>query len=273
MNPCFAGGNPRTSKFNIFHNDKRAIKSLLKKQVKYANRTNFNKFIATYDNDYMNYDGFDLLTYSDIIKEVWSHYDNIVYNMKINDIVVHDDFTATVEVTENSYAEIPSDSKLNGKLKSDSSSKYYLRKINGRWKVFSDEVLSEETSMMYGDANDLEIKLTAPKEVPAGAEYTATLEFSPPENTIAIASIAKDTVEYPQKQPVEVFRKFPEDEILERLFVSNRNNMNEYVVASIGLTRADVENFSVKLSLSGYGYKIVRVNVTPSVDEDDSDKD
>ena len=126
--------------------------------------------------------------------------------------------------------------------------------------------------MLYGEAKNLDIKLTAPEKINAGEEYTASLEFNPPANIIAIASIASDKVEYPQKQAKEVYRKFPEDNILERIFVSNSDNVNEYVVASIGLTRADVEDFNIKLSLTGFGYKIVRVNVVPKVAKEENDE-
>ena len=54
-----------------------------------------------------------------------------------------------------------------------------------------------------------------------------------------------------------------EDNILERIFRSNTDNVNEYIVASIGLTRADVTDLSIKLSLTGFGYTIKRVNVIP----------
>ena len=49
---------------------------------------------------------------------------------------------------------------------------------------------------------------------------------------------------------------------MERLFTSNNDNFNEYIVASIGLTKTAVDDLSVKLSLSGFGYLIKRVNVT-----------
>ena len=248
----FASGSQNFFKLHIFDNDTREIKSLLNSQVRYANRTNFNKFIATYDKDYVNADGFNLETYSNLVKDVWDTYDNIVYGIKIKDISVKDD-SATVEVTETSYADIPVSSTMDGVLTSESNSIYYLKKNGGDWKVASDKVLSETTSMLYGDAKNLDIKLS--------------LEFTPPEDVIAIASIASDKVEYPQKQPKEVYRKFPDDNILERLFISNSDNVNEYVVASIGLTKADVEDLSIKLSLTGFGYKIVRVNVIPKSEE------
>ena len=47
----FASGSQNFFKLHIFDNDTREIKSLLNSQVRYANRTNFNKFIATYDKE------------------------------------------------------------------------------------------------------------------------------------------------------------------------------------------------------------------------------
>ena len=182
--------------------------------------------------------------------------------IKIKNISVTDN-TAIAELVETSYAEIPVSEALDGVLRSEANSVYYLKKINGSWKVTSDHVISETTSMLYGDAKNMDIKLSVPNQIMADTEYTASLEFIPPKDTIAIASIANDIVEYPQSQPKEVFRKMPDDYILERLFVSNSDNVNEYVIASIGLTKADVCDLSIKLSLTGFGYQIARVNVIP----------
>lgn len=269
---AFAEDSFNILKLRIFNNDTREIKSLLNSQVRYANKTNFNKFISTYTDDYRNSDGLNLESYSQLVKDLWNTYDNIEYGVKINGIAVNND-EATVNVTETSFAEIPAPANLDGVLKSEANSVYYLKKLDGDWKVSSDKVLSETTSLLYGEARNLDIKLTAPKEIEAGKEYTASLEFTPPENVIAIASIASDKVEYPQKQAKEVYRKFPDDNILERIFVSNSDNANEYVVASIGLTKADITDLSIQLSLTGFGYKIVRVNVIPKQGEDIDVKD
>ena len=244
-------------------NDTREIKSLLNSQVKFANKTDFDKFIATYDKHYVNGDGFDLETYSSLVKDIWKTYDKIEYGIKIKNITVNSDNSAIAELVETSYADIPVSAAMDGILKSEANSVYYLKKVNGEWRVTSDSVISETTSMLYGEARNLDIKLTAPTQIPANTEYTASLEFTPPKDYIAIASIANDKVEYPQKQAKEVFRKFPEDNILERLFTSNSDNVNEYIVASIGLTKADICDLSLKLSLTGFGYQIIRVNVIP----------
>ena len=273
MSPAaFAGEGFNLFKLGIFKNDTREIKSLLNSQVRYANRTNFDKFIATYDKNYVNSDGFNLETYSNLVRDVWQTYNNIEYGITIKDIDIQND-KATVTVTETSFAELPAPAKLDGVMMSEADSVYYLKKSDGDWKVASDKVISETTSLLYGAAKDLDIKLTAPQEIEAGKEYTASLEFTPPENVIAIASIVSDKVEYPQNQPKEVFRKLPDDNILERIFISNSDNVNEYVVASIGLTKADINDLSIQLSLTGFGYKIVRVNVVPNNSKEINVKD
>ena len=252
---------PQIFKAGIFNNDIRGVKATLNSQVRYANKTNFNKFISTYDESYLNSDGFDLATYSMLVRDLWETYNKIKYGIKINDIKFEDD-KAIVSLVETSYADIPVSKTMDGVLKSTANSVYILKKNkNGKWKVVSDCVKDETTSMLYGDAMDLDISLTAPNNIEPGVEYTASLEFVPPQDTFAIASIAKDIVEYPQKQAQEVFRRMPDDNILERLFISNTKNANEYIIASIGLTKADVKDLSIKLSLSGFGYQIIRVNV------------
>lgn len=260
-------------KSDFFNSNIRGVKSTLNSQIKYANKNNFDKFIATYDTNYKNGDGYDLDIYSKLVKELWENYDNIKYGIKIKDITFNEDGTAVVTLTETSCADIPVTKKMNGVLKSEANSVYYMKKINGKWKVTADKINDEVTSMMYGEAVNLDIKLSAPKEVTPGYEYTASLEFTPPKDTFAIASIAKDKVEYPQKQAKEVFRKLPEDHILERLFIANSDKANEYVIASIGLTKADIQDMSIKLSLTGFGYQIIRVNVVDEIKKDETKED
>ena len=161
---AFAGEGFDFFKLHIFNNDTREIRSLLNSQVRYANKTNFDKFIATFDKDYVNADGFNLDTYSQLVRDLWETYDNIEYEMTIKDISVKDDM-ATVSVTETSFAQIPAPHQLDGVLTSEADSVYYLKKSNGDWKVTSDKVISETTSLLYGDAKDLNIKLTAPQEI------------------------------------------------------------------------------------------------------------
>ena len=261
--PAYAWEMP--SFFNLritSNNDVKEVKKLLESQVKYANKTDFKNFISTYDKKYINADGFNLDSYANLVKETWNTYDKIEYGIDIKNVAVCED-KAIAELTETSYAEVPVNENLIGELKSIANSVYYLERTDDGWKVVSDSVLDETTSMLYGEAKNLDIKLTVPKQILADTEYTATLEFTPPAETIAIASITSEKVEYPQKQVQEVFRKMPEDNILERIFRANTDNVNEYIIASIGLTKADINDLSIKLSLTGFGYTIKRVNIIP----------
>lgn len=243
--------------------DEVLLRNVIKSQVRYANHTNLRKLISTYDESYINGDGLTLEVYSKLIQDIWDTYKDVEYDIDIKNITVSGD-KAIAEVTETSHADVATSHAISGALNSVSNSIYYFRKTDKGWKVVSDKVLDETTSLMYGDAQGLDIKLTVPENINPDTEYSAILEFNPPENTIAIASLASDKVEYPQKQTKEVFRALPEDNILERLFTSNTENLNEYIVASIGLTRTAVDDLSVKLSLTGFGYLIKRVNVIGS---------
>ncbi len=259
-------------KAGIFNNDIRGVKSVLNAQVRYANKTDFDKFISTYDKDYLNDDGFNIQNYSNLVKELWNTYGNIKYGIKIHDIKIDAKNKAMVSLTESSSAYIPLTKSMGGVLKSEANSVYYLKKTDGKWRVISDKVIDESTSMMYGDAMNLDVKLTAPKTVSPKEEYTASLEFEPPKDTFVIASIAKDVVTYPQVEAKEVFRRLPEDNILERLFIANSENKNEYVMASIGITKANICDMNLKLSLTGFGYQIIRVNVDSDKKEENNDK-
>ena len=69
---------------------------------------------------------------------------------------------------------------------------------------------------------------------------------------------------YPQVKCDEVFRKLPEDQVLERVFKANTENLNEYTVASVGITRTEPESESVvRVYMSGLAILMTRVNVIP----------
>ena len=60
-----------------------------------------------------------------------------------------------------------------------------------------------------------------------------------------------------------MFRKLSGDN-LERVFKSNSDNINEYAVASIGLTHT--ENYDedrIRVYMSGLGFIMTRINVVP----------
>lgn len=251
--PCWA-----FSWFNKTEED--SIEHLLNTHAKYINNNNLKKFCSTFSKDYKSADGFNLDVYTNLTRDVWDTYRNIDYSIDIKKITIEGN-KAKVELTENSYAKLLTSKVYEGELKSTSETIYYLKKEDEKWKIISDDILTETTSILYGDAKGLDIKLSAPDEIKANTEYSASLEFEAPKDTLSIASIVSDKIEYPQESSKEVFRRMPEDNILERLFTSNNENLNEYIVASIGITKANVSDLSVNLTLTGFGYTMKRVNV------------
>ena len=49
-----------------------AIKRVLNSQVRWANKYNLEKFISTFDKSYVNNDGFNYETYSNLIEDIWN---------------------------------------------------------------------------------------------------------------------------------------------------------------------------------------------------------
>ena len=68
---------------------------------------------------------------------------------------------------------------------------------------------------------------------------------------------------FPLQQDDEVFRVL-EDLELERIFIANKKNINEYNIATIGITRGHpIPDGGVKLYMSGLAFMMTRVNVIP----------
>ncbi len=108
------------------------------------------------------------------------------------------------------------------------------------------------------------MELNSPKQIGPNKYYTTSLKVDAPDDSVVIASISKENIIYPQTKSDDAFRKMPDDNILERVFLSNKNNVNEYTVASVGITRAEPYNENqVKVYMGGLAFIMTRVNVIP----------
>ena len=250
----------------VCSNPSEEVKQVLNTHLKYANTYNFEKLKGLYANSYTNADGLTKDIYFDLIKKTWESYPNIKYKMSIKNIDVNSNM-AIAQVNEEAFATTNSTSGLTGEsgvLESTSSSVYYLEKINNEWLVTTDHILYEKTFLGYGSAKDMQIDLAAPSQITAGTSYTAALKMNVPKDSLVIASVGKENITYPQTIAEEVFRKLPDDGILERVFKSNDKNINEYAVSSFGITKADLERGKgIKVYITGLGFMMTRVNVIP----------
>lgn len=248
------------------------IKSVINQQTIFTNKYDLDGLATLYTKDFVNSDGFNKEVYFDLIKDTWKTYPDIVYKTHINNIEFSDNY-ATVFVDETAIAtaleKIESnyenvDNYIVGELYSTSKCVYHLEKQGSKWLINSEKIIDETSTLKYGDARYTNIQLTAPKQIGADKDYTVTLKVDAPKDSVVIASINKENIVYPQTKSEDAFRKLPDDNILERVFKSNKNNVNEYAVASIGITRAenDTPN-NIRVYMGGLAFIMTRINVVP----------
>lgn len=240
----------------------KAVKEVLKTQIQSANKYDYPAFVKHFDPQYINSDGFALDIYSKLVEDTWSSYTNIQYAQQVKNITI-DGKDAIAEVIETANAQVESQYNLKGDLKSIANNIYFLRKTADGWKIVSDVILTEDTYLSFGEMVNHSPTLTVPYQTLANQNYTATLEYSIPKDTIAIASLNQEKITYPQENAKENYRKLPEDGILERFFTANNDNTNEYIIASVGLTRPVFDNKDLQINVTGIAYIIKRVNVVP----------
>lgn len=255
-----------TSSQAVYTNPYVEIRKALCNHLKYANNYNLDGLKTLYADNYINADGLSKDIYFDLIKKTWDSYPDIKYSINIKNIEINAN-NAVAQVVENAMATTGSNSGIvhqKGILQSTSSNVYYFEKINNKWLITSDHIISEKTFLKYGSAKDLGIELIAPNQIPANTEYTVSLDIQAPKDSLVIASIGKENITYPQALAEEVFRKLPDDGVLERVFKSNNKNINEYAVASFGITKAEIKGGTeLKIYVTGLGFAMSRVNVIP----------
>ncbi len=262
----FAQKRAEIQKIREYNSTLKDIRSVITKQEQYSNKFNFEGLSSLYTGDFVNADGFNKDVYFKLIRDTWETYPDISYSTRIKNIDFSGNY-ATVEVDETAVATTKDevgDLIAIGELYSTADSIYYLEKIGSKWFISSEKVLRETSSLKYGDTRYMNIELSSPTQIKAGEYYTASLKVDAPEDSVVVASINKEEITYPQKRSDEVFRKMPDDKILERMFISNKNNINEYTVAAVGVTKSEIyDKTKVRVYMGGLAFIMTRVNVVP----------
>lgn len=250
----------------IKKNQTTEIKTFLKKHDKAMQSHNVENLKEFYSDDYKNGDGFNLEVLTSMLEKTYSAYGNIKYKTKINNITTFDNW-ALVQMSDKSCAKVyPDKNKKNkekmGVLEGVSSYIVYLKNTDEGWKIVSDEILMEETTLKYGIANKINMDLVTPVFVQNGQEYDLSLKMDKPEDIIALASITREEVAYPPSDTKEKFRKFPADGELERLVRANNKNLDEYAIASIGFTKISFneQESKARIEVLGMAYLMKRIN-------------
>lgn len=244
----------------------KAIKNCFELQTLYSNSHDYEKLKDFYAETYRNSDAFDKNTTFKIIKENYELYPDLKMTTKINKLDVNGKY-ATVDVYE--YAEAKNlkreEIELTGNLEAFAHTIYFLEKFNDKWLITAEHAIEENNSIIFGEAQYLDLKLTAPFVIPAGESYSSTLVMNNlPRQALVMGSITQSPAIFPLKEEDDDSYRVFEDLGLERIFIANKKNINEYNIASIAITRGQPRpTGGVKLYMSGLAFLMTRVNVIP----------
>lgn len=244
------------------------IENLFWTQDRYVKNYDVDSLKKLYSDNFTNNDGFTKDVYFSLIKETWETYPDITYKTKIKNIKINGNY-AIVETQESAVAITKEEDLIPaiGELNSASNCRYHLEKLSDHWVITGEDVLDEYSTLKYGDARFIKMNLSAPAMIKSRTPYTAKLSVDLPPEQVVIASISREKIVNPAPKPDEKYRKLSEEQILERMFTSNTENLNEYNVAAIGITKAvPVSKDNVRVFMNGLAFIMTRVNVVPKND-------
>lgn len=255
--------------------DKAQIRELFKNLNKYSNEHNADAIKKFYSKDYISYDGFDYNAFFASVDETFKSYPDISYKSKIKSINVVGN-QASVELIDTTTSEKQAatqaiinnspvlNKEITGRMESRCHYVTYLRKNAGEWQIYSDNIITEETSIKYGKAFDIDMDISSPMIAKEGEEYCISLNVkNKPEGALILASLSREEIKYPPSAPVDKFKKIPSDGTLERVVTANKKGMNEYSMASIGITEISLneEKTAINYEMSGVAFLMKRVNI------------
>lgn len=249
-----------------YRNEVKQIKELFKVYTTFANKHDLNGIEHFYADNYINNDGFDKKAYLKTAQETWDECKDITYDIKIQSIDINGNY-ATVNVEETATGTVFEKTEIMavaGEIHAISKGSYNLVKINDKWLISGETILSDESSLLYGDARFMNIELNAPNQVAAGENYTTTVKADADENTVIVGSIEHDPITYPSETPNGPLRTMPKTQILERVIKANSDNINEYTVATLAISKVKPTEYgTLKVYLAGLACIMKRVNVIP----------
>jgi hypothetical protein len=244
--------------------EEKTLADIINKQVEYVNKHDLDSIDKLYSKDFINNDGFGKEVYFQLIKDTWNTYPDITYKTHIDNITINNNY-ATVATSEIATALAGASTDINsnidayGELYTTSKCVYHLVKTGKTWIITSENILSEQSSLKFGQAKYINIKLNAPQQIGANEEYTSTLTVNIPEQMNAIASINREKITYPQVKSDDAFRTLSDNKDLERVFHANGDNVNEYNIAAIAIGLANSDS----ISMTGAAFIMSRINVVP----------
>jgi len=230
-----------------------------------VNSHDIKKTSVFYSNDYSGSDGFNKEQFFDLLKQTWQKYPDIKYTASVKNIETAQnnariEFESSIKASTKMKSDITKD---NGTVSGQSKEILYLAKSGNGWKIATDKIISEEMTIKYGIAKNININLTTPEQIKAGEEFTSSLQTETPKNFFAFGSITSSPVTYPMKTSEEVFRQIsPDLNLLERVIKANKKGLNEISSASVSFCQAQSGSYTgLDIKVSGIAVIMKRINM------------
>lgn len=259
-------GSYRSEQNKINKAETKQIKQLFKVHEQFANKHDITGLKSLYSDNYINSDGFNLDAYFKSVEETWEQCKDLTYSSKITSVEVSGN-NADVSVEESAIGTIYDKVdrlSITGEIHAKSTSIYHLEKKWGKWFIKGETMLTDESALLYGDARFMNIELVAPSQVGSGETYTTTVTADADDNTVIVGSLEHDPVVYPGKTPNGPLRTMTKTHILERFIKANTDNINEYAVASLAISKSATDKFGgTKVYMAGVACLMKRINVIP----------
>ena len=204
------------------------------------NAHDIEKLMSFYSKSFISADGIVRDDYRKLTERLWTNYPNIqIINRKrsFRSQEMYSTVT-TVDYYVGETKDINPDFNEKGKINALAQGSMYLKRYGKDWRIESDRINFELTTVTFGRAkkmlDDNYIYFSAPEQVNAGQDYSATLYLAASDDYSVSASIDKELVQY-LDEPEETVDEDYQDltaKKLERLFKANDNKYNELVSAT-----------------------------------------
>ena len=231
------------------------------------NKHNLAALKKVYTEDFINTDGYNKSQLFALMSRTFGGYPDMKTEYEVKNIVSTGHY-AMVNVRQNVSATTKDTSKITkdkGTYKATLETVFYLKKTGKDWKIYSETVQSEVSTLAYGMARDVQAVINAPNKVAAGEDYSASVRVAAPDGYSAIASINTAQVVEGYNMNGETFRQVPPDGgSVERVLRANDKNNNEAVVVSVGFTKLTQDLFKkATLDIAGLMILMQRVDIIP----------